>query len=126
VQLAELPQGSTEFKTIALSDKPKYHMGNAELAWDGTHLAMHRTTAYNYDYVYRYRIIGTAAQLDGQVGPLESDMVGFSIWKEAGLMFCVLDANGGYVVVYHYPAGGRPIAQLNNGDGGNAVVFLKP
>ena len=107
--LAELPKKHAQFKLLSFSNKLAYG-GLGALRWDGTYLAMHEPPYVNV--IYRYRASGTTAKLEGVVNGIATDCGRFWFWTQAGLLFCPVWTDGGYVLVYDYPAGGDPIAQL--------------
>lgn len=107
--LAELPKKRVQFKLLSFSNKLA-NAGLGALRWDGTYLAMHETGYVNA--IYRYRASGTTAKLEGMVNGIATDCGRFWFWTQAGLLFCPVWTDGGYALVYDYPAGGDPIAQL--------------
>ena len=107
--LAELPKKGARFKLLSFSNKLA-NAGLGALRWDGTYLAMHETGYVNV--IYRYRASGTTAKLEGVVNGIATDCGRFWFWTQAGLLFCPVWTDGGYVLVYDYPAAGEPIAQM--------------
>jgi hypothetical protein len=125
-QLAELPKGSADFKILSFSNSNKVQdpLFSAMLRWDGTHLAMYWMG--NYPVIYRYRASGGVAKLEGVVHGMAQDAGSIWISRQAGLLFCAQWADGGYVYVYHYPAGGKPIARFDPVIGSEGIASVKP
>lgn len=124
LSLAELPKGSAGFKLLRLSNKVRYIDGGA-LRWDGTYLALH-VTGYVND-IYRYRAAGKVAKLEGTVIGIATDCGDFWFSSQAGLLFCPVWTDGGYVLVYDYPAGSSPVAKLGPvSDYQSGIVSLSP
>jgi hypothetical protein len=110
-QLVELPKGSSSFKAISISNTIKFP---ASVQWDGSYL----TIGDGSGDIYRYQVVARKAKLKGTVSLTSGDCVATWIANRLGLVFC---ANGIEGLVYNYPAGGPPVADLS-GSGFNFPV----
>jgi hypothetical protein len=98
----ELPEGSTQIKTIETSNTVRFP---GSVQWDGTYLAVTDQVA---DAIYRYTVRGTKAMLKGKVS-LSGAGDCAQTWIATGIVFCA-DAGNEDGEVFKYPAGGSPIA----------------
>jgi hypothetical protein len=110
VQIAEIPEGSTQFKSIALSQTPS-EVGS--LQWAGKHLAV--GDAYEA-VIYQFDIAGSKGTEVGST-PLSDSPTLIAQFFIAGDRVIVPSETGdygGYVKIYDYPAGGKATRTLSN------------
>lgn len=103
-QLDEMPKGGTKIKTITTSNTIELP---GSVQWDGTYLTV---TDMVTSKMYRYSITGTNATLKGTVS-LSGASQCTQTWIAKDIVFCA-DAGNDGAEVYHYPAGGSPIAKF--------------
>jgi hypothetical protein len=102
--LVELPQGSSKFVTITTSNSVQFP---GSVQWDGTYLTVFDQLANEF---YQYTVKGNKAQLKGTV-QLTGSSDCAQTWIVQGLVYCG-DAGNDNGAVFHYPAGGSPVASF--------------
>lgn len=108
--MAVLPKGSSQFKTLALSNSVEFP---GAVQYDGTYITLLDQEA---EAIYGYACRGTSCTLKRTVTLSgASDCV--QTWIGVGAVFCP-DAGLNEANVYKYPAGGSSIATLS----GSAIV----
>jgi hypothetical protein len=110
VQIDEMPQGSTQFENIALNQTPST-VGSIQ--WASKRLAV--GDAYE-PIIYRFDIAGTKGTEVGST-PLNdsSAIIGqFFIAADRVIVPTEPEDYGGYLKIYHYPAGGNAHRTLSN------------
>lgn len=117
--LVELPKGSSRFENISISNTVSFP---GAVQWDGTYLTV---GDQENRVIYRYRVSGTTATLEGTVSLTGASDCGQTWIGSRGVVFCP-DSGNTQGEVYKYPAGGSPIAILTtNGYGPGGVVEVR-
>ncbi|HEY2473664.1 MAG TPA: hypothetical protein VGI19_02575 [Candidatus Cybelea sp.] len=117
--LVELPNGSSTFENISISNTIEFP---GAVQWDGKYLTVGDQEAHT---IYRYTVSGTTATLKGTVSLTGASDCGQTWIGSGGRVFCP-DSSNSQGEVYKYPAGGSPVAILTtNGYGPGGVVEVR-
>lgn len=117
--LVELPEGSSTFENISISNTVTFP---GAVQWDRKYLTVGDQESRA---IYRYGVSGATATLKGTVSLTGASDCGQTWIGSGGVLFCP-DSGNTQGEVYKYPAGGSPIAILTtNGYGPGGVVEVR-
>jgi len=102
--LVELPNGSSTFETITLSNTVDFP---GSVQWDGKYITVFDQETNN---IYQYTVSGTKATLEGTVS-LKGSSDCAQTWNVGSLLYCG-DAGNEDGEVFNYPAGGSIVASF--------------
>jgi len=124
VLLAELPNGSSQFKTITL-DKPTHWAGSVQ--WDGKYVAVltndKDARIGHHQLIYRLRIKGQKGTVVAKTPLRQIEPGGFFLVQGAALIGTL---RGGDVGFWHYPTGGAEYKELTAGGAWGSAISVAP